>query len=133
MTRIPVLVVDDQLNMVRMIRQVLHDMGFRDIFDAHDGTTALAQIKMRAPGLIISDLKMEPMDGLDLLRAVRAHEQLASVPFLMLTGTNDRDRILAAKDAGVSDYMVKPFAVRTLRRKIEKLLAATWAPQPLGP
>ncbi|HUB94850.1 MAG TPA: response regulator, partial [Stellaceae bacterium] len=104
--------------MVRMIRRVLRDLGFADVSEAHDGRAALAVLEARPHGLVISDLKMEPMDGLALLRAIRAHERLASLPFLMLTGVSDRDRILAAKAAGVSDYMVKPFTVLTLKRKI---------------
>jgi two-component system, chemotaxis family, chemotaxis protein CheY len=124
LTKISVLVVDDQANMVRMIRRVLRELGFADISEAHDGQAALTILEARPHGLIISDLRMEPMDGLALLRAVRGHEQLASVPFIMLTGVGDRDRIIAAKEAGVSDYMVKPFTIQTLKRKLEKLLGS---------
>jgi two-component system chemotaxis response regulator CheY len=125
LTKISVLVVDDQANMVRMIRRVLRDLGFADISEAHDGQAALALMETRTYGLIISDLRMEPMDGLALLRAVRGHEQRASTPFIMLTGVGDRDRIIAAKEAGVSDYVVKPFTIQTLKRKLEKLLGST--------
>src|SRR5580658_6444821 len=113
LTKISVLVVDDQANMVRMIRRVLRDLGFADISEAHDGQGALALLEARPHGLIISDLRMEPMDGLALLRAVRGNDQHASVPFIMLTGVGDRDRIIAAEEAGVSDYVVKPFTVQT--------------------
>ena len=128
LTKISVLVVDDQANMVRMIRRVLRDLGFSDISEANDGHTALLQLEARTRGLVISDLNMAPMDGLTLLRAVRAHPRAGSVPFLMLTGVADRDPILAAKAAGVSDYLVKPFTVQALKAKLEKLLTPARAP-----
>ena len=115
----PILVVDDYQTMVRIIRNLLKQIGFEDIDDASDGHLALAKLKERRYGLVISDWNMEPMTGYDLLRHVRSDEALKATPFIMVTGESKTDNVIAAKKAGVSNYIVKPFNAQTLRTKIE--------------
>ena len=118
----PILVVDDYQTMVRIIRNLLKQLGFEDVDDASDGTTALAKLKQKQYGLVISDWNMEPMTGLDLLKEVRADASLKSMPFIMVTAESKTENVVAAKQAGVSNYIVKPFNAETLRDKIEKVL-----------
>lgn len=118
----PVLVVDDYQAMRRMIRTVLIQIGFANIDFAADGATALAKLRGQSYSLIISDLKMEPMSGLGLLREVRLDERLRNVPFIMVTAASDVEKVVAARDAGVSDYIVKPFTMDVLSKKIAGLL-----------
>jgi two-component system chemotaxis response regulator CheY len=115
----PVLVVDDYNTMVRIIRNLLRQLGFESIDDASDGTAALAMMRARKYGLVISDWNMEPMSGYDLLREVRADAALADTPFIMVTAESKTENVIAAKKAGVSNYIVKPFNAQTLRNKIE--------------
>ena len=115
----PVLVVDDYNTMVRIIRNLLRQLGFDTIDDATDGTTALAKMRERKYALVISDWNMEPMSGYDLLREVRADPSLATTPFIMVTAESKTENVIAAKKAGVSNYIVKPFNAQTLRNKIE--------------
>jgi two-component system chemotaxis response regulator CheY len=116
---IPVLVVDDYSTMVRIIRNLLRQLGFVDIDDAGDGKAALAKLHGRKYGLVISDWNMEPMTGYDLLKEVRADPHLAQTPFIMVTAESKIDNVIAAKKAGVSDYIVKPFNAQTLKSKID--------------
>jgi two-component system chemotaxis response regulator CheY len=115
----PVLVVDDYNTMVRIIRNLLRQIGFEAVDDACDGATALAKMHARKYGLVISDWNMEPMSGYDLLREVRADPALAATPFIMVTAESKTENVIAAKKAGVSNYIVKPFNAQTLRNKIE--------------
>lgn len=115
----PVLVVDDYATMVRIIRNLLKQIGFSDIDDAADGTEALRKTANRRYGLVISDWNMEPMTGLELLRAVRADETLRTTPFIMVTAESKTENVIAAKKAGVNNYIVKPFNATTLQAKIE--------------
>ena len=115
----PVLVVDDYSTMVRIIRNLLKQIGFEDVDDANDGATALAKMRARKYGLVISDWNMEPMTGYDLLREVRADPNLATTPFIMITAESKTENVIAAKKAGVSNYIVKPFNAATLKTKIE--------------
>ena len=116
-----VLVVDDFESMRRIVRQLLHDMGFRDITLADDGTTALAMLKQDDFGFLVTDWHMPEMDGIDLVRAVRADPRLKPIPILMVTAEAKREQIIEAVKAGVNDYVVKPFTPQVLKAKIEKL------------
>jgi two-component system chemotaxis response regulator CheY len=116
---IPVLVVDDYSTMVRIVRNLLKQLGFVDIDDAGDGKAALAKLRGRKYGLVISDWNMEPMNGYDLLKEVRADPRLAQTPFIMVTAESKTDNVIAAKKAGVSNYIVKPFNAHTLKSKID--------------
>lgn len=121
---IPVLVVDDYSTMVRIIRNLLKQLGFVEIDEANDGRAALAKMRERQYGLVISDWNMEPMTGYDLLQQVRGDETLADTPFIMITAESKTENIIAAKRAGVSNYIVKPFNAQTLKDKIEAVFAA---------
>ena len=115
----PVLVVDDYSTMVRIIRNLLKQLGFVDVDDAKDGASALIKMRVKRYGLVISDWNMEPMTGYDLLREVRADPNLATTPFIMITAESKTENVIAAKKAGVNNYIVKPFNAATLKTKIE--------------
>jgi two-component system chemotaxis response regulator CheY len=115
----PVLVVDDYNTMVRIIRNLLRQLGFEHIDDASDGSAALEKMRQRKYGLVISDWNMEPMTGYDLLRQMRADPELGRTPFIMVTAESKTENVIAAKKAGVSNYIVKPFNAQTLKNKIE--------------
>lgn len=119
----PILVVDDYNTMVRIIRNLLKQIGFQDVDDASDGASALQRLHERSYGLVISDWNMEPMTGYDLLKEMRADPQLASVPFIMITAESKTENVVAAKQAGVSNYIIKPFNAQTLKSKIEAVFA----------
>ena len=120
----PVLIVDDYQAMVRIIRNLLQQLGFQQVDEAHDGEEALAKLQQRAYGLVISDWNMEPMSGLELLQRVRAHPVLKNLPFIMVTAENRDDRIAMARAAGVSGYVVKPFNADTLGQRIASVIGA---------
>jgi two-component system chemotaxis response regulator CheY len=115
----PVLVVDDYSTMVRIIRNLLKQVGFVHVDDANDGTSALAKMRATKYGLVISDWNMEPMTGYDLLQQVRGDKKLAETPFIMITAESKTENVIAAKKAGVNNYIVKPFNAETLKSKIE--------------
>jgi two-component system chemotaxis response regulator CheY len=117
--RMPVLVVDDYNTMIRILRNLLKQLGFEDIDDAADGSAALAKMHGKKYGLVISDWNMEPMTGYDLLRQVRSDPGLAKTPFIMVTAESKTENVIAAKKAGVNNYIVKPFNAQTLQNKIE--------------
>jgi two-component system chemotaxis response regulator CheY len=117
----PVLVVDDYSTMVRIIRNLLGQLGFADVDDARDGASALEKMRAKKYGLVISDWNMEPMTGYDLLKEVRADPGLGSVPFIMVTAESKTENVIAAKKAGVNTYIVKPFNAQTLKSKIESV------------
>jgi two-component system chemotaxis response regulator CheY len=121
--KMPVLVVDDYGTMVRIIRNLLRQLGFSDIDDAPDGAVALEKMTSKRYGLVISDWNMEPMTGFDLLRRVRATPQLETTPFIMVTAESKTENVIAAKKAGVNNYIVKPFNAQTLKSKIEAVFA----------
>ena len=121
---IPILVVDDYNTMIRIIRNLLRQIGFENIDDAADGSSALARMRGKKYGLIISDWNMEPMTGFDLLREVRGDPNLAATPFIMVTAEAKTENVIAAKQAGASNYIVKPFNAQTLKTKIEAVFAA---------
>ena len=119
----PVLVVDDYNTMIRIIRNLLKQLGFEDIDDAADGSAALAKMREKRYGLVISDWNMEPMTGYELLKEVRADPSLAKTPFIMVTAESKTENVIAAKKAGVDNYIVKPFNAQTLKAKIEAVFA----------
>jgi two-component system chemotaxis response regulator CheY len=119
----PVLVVDDYSTMIRIIRNLLKQIGFENIDDAPDGTSALAKMQEKRYGLVISDWNMEPMSGYELLKEVRASSALAKTPFIMVTAESKTENVIAAKKAGVNNYIVKPFNAQTLKIKIEAVFA----------
>lgn len=122
---LPVLVVDDYRTMARIIRNLLKAIGFTDIDEAADGSEALGKLAERDYGLIISDWNMLPMTGYEFLQRVRASERHSHLPFLMVTAESKTENVIAAKKAGVSNYIVKPFTAETLRAKIEAVLGAS--------
>jgi two-component system chemotaxis response regulator CheY len=117
----PVLVVDDYSTMVRIIRNLLRQLGFADVDEANDGTSALAKMHAKRYGLVISDWNMEPMSGFDLLQQVRSDPELGATPFIMVTAESKTDNVIAARRAGVNSYIVKPFNAQTLKAKIESV------------
>jgi len=117
-----VLVVDDYRTMARIIRNLLKTIGFTDIDEAADGSEALTRLEEKDYGLIISDWNMLPMTGYEFLQRVRASERHSHIPFLMVTAESKTENVIAAKKAGVSNYIVKPFTAETLRNKIEAVL-----------
>ena len=119
----PVLVVDDYNTMIRILRNLLKQLGFQDIDDATDGTAALVKMRQKHYGLVISDWNMEPMTGYDLLKEVRSDPGLARTPFIMVTAESKTENVIAAKKAGVNNYIVKPFNAQTLKTKIEAVFA----------
>ena len=115
---ISILIVDDYHTMVRIIRNLLRQLGFENIDDAADGSAALAKMRAKTYGLVISDWNMAPMTGYDLLRQVRADPAIGKTPFIMVTAESKTENVIAAKKAGVDNYIVKPFNVQTLQHKI---------------
>ena len=122
--KIPILIVDDYKTMLRIVRNLLTQLGFDNVDEASDGSAALAKLKEKRFGLIISDWNMQPMSGIELLRAVRADGELKQLPFIMVTAESRADNALAAKEAGASNYIIKPFNAETLKTKIESVLSA---------
>ena len=117
-----ILIVDDYKTMLRIIRNLLRQLEFQNIDDASDGGDALQKLQQRTYDLIISDWNMEPMTGLQLLREVRRCDRLRHIPFIMITAESKTENVVAAKQAGVSNYIVKPFNAETLKGKIEMVL-----------
>ncbi|MCG8360436.1 MAG: response regulator [Kiloniellales bacterium] len=117
-----VLIVDDYKTMLRIIRNLLKQLGFHNVDEATDGAAALQKLREKDYGLCISDWNMEPMSGLQLLKEVRADEKLKSLPFIMITAESKSENVLAAKQAGVSNYIVKPFNAATLKNKLVTVL-----------
>jgi len=115
----PVLVVDDYKTMIRIIRNLLKQLGFSDVDDAADGEEALSKLRQRRYGLVISDWNMEPMTGYELLKQVRGDDTLGKTPFIMVTAESKTENVIAAKKAGVNNYIVKPFNAQTLKAKID--------------
>ncbi len=113
-----ILIVDDYKTMLRIIRNLLKQLGFENVDEATDGTSALQKIRERPYGLVISDWNMEPMTGIELLREVRADEKVKGTPFIMVTAESKTENVIAAKQAGVNNYIVKPFTAETLKQKM---------------
>lgn len=118
-----ILIVDDYTTMLRIIKNLLKQLGFNNVDEATDGTMALEKIKNKTYGLVISDWNMEPMTGLDLLKSVRgSNDNFSKVPFIMITAESKTENVIAAKQAGVNNYIVKPFNAETLKTKIASVL-----------
>jgi two-component system chemotaxis response regulator CheY len=118
-----VMIVDDYNTMLRILRNLLRQLDINNVEEATDGEKALDLLRRNAFDLVISDWNMAPMTGLDLLRAVRADEKLRRIPFIMVTAESKTENVITAKQAGVSNYIVKPFNAETLRMKIESVFA----------
>ena len=113
---------DDYKTMLRIIRNLLAELGFKNVDEATDGSAALETLRAKKYDLVISDWNVEPMTGLDLLREVRADEQLKPMPFIMVTAESKTENVVAAKKAGVNNYIVKPFNAATLRSKVAAVI-----------
>jgi two-component system, chemotaxis family, chemotaxis protein CheY len=119
------LVVDDFSTMRRIIKNLLHDLGYPNVTEADDGKTALPMLQSGGYDFLISDWNMPGMSGLDLIKAVRSDAKLAKLPVLMLTAEAKREQIIEAAQAGVNGYVIKPFTAETLKEKLDKILGAT--------
>ena len=117
-----VLIVDDYKTMLRIMRNLLKQLDFNNVDEASDGAMALEKLRGKNYGLVISDWNMEPMTGLQLLKEVRADDKLKSMPFIMVTAESKSENVIAAKQAGVSNYIVKPFNADTLKTKMSSVL-----------
>ncbi len=116
-----ILVVDDFSTMRRIVKNLLGDLGFKNIEEADDGNTALPKLQSGNFDFLVTDWNMPGMTGIDLLKAVRADPNLASLPVLMVTAESKREQIIEAAQAGVNGYVVKPFTAGTLEEKITKI------------
>jgi two-component system chemotaxis response regulator CheY len=123
-TSMPVLVVDDYKTMIRIIRNLLKQLGFVNVDEASDGSSALGMMREKQYGLVISDWNMVPMTGYELLREVRADDHLSRTPLIMVPAESKTDNVIAAKKAGVNNYIVKPFNAATLKAKIDAVFGA---------
>jgi two-component system chemotaxis response regulator CheY len=118
----PILIVDDYKTMLRIVRNLLNQLGFNNIDEATDGTMALEKLTQKPFRMIISDWNMQPMSGLDLLKKVRADERFSKLPFIMVTAESKAENIMIAKQAGVNNYIIKPFNAETLKMKLTAVL-----------
>ncbi len=117
-----ILVVDDMKSMVKIIESLLRQLGFRNIDEASDGTKALEKLKSDKFDIVLSDWNMQPMSGFDLLKAIRADAALKHLPVILITAESKVENIVAAKQAGVNNYIVKPFNAVTLKEKLVAVL-----------
>ncbi len=117
-----VLIVDDYKTMLRIIRNLLQQLGFKNVDEAADGSQALSKLRGKEYDLVISDWNMEPMTGYQLLKEVRSDDRLKATPFIMVTAESKTENVVAAKKAGVSNYIVKPFNAATLKSKMVAVL-----------
>ena len=120
----PILIVDDYKTMLRIIRNLLRQLGLNNVDEAMDGSAALQKLRDKSYGLVISDWNMEPMSGLQLLQEVRADVKLKETPFIMITAESKTENVVAAKQAGVNNYIVKPFNAATLKTKLTSVIGA---------
>jgi len=120
-----ILIVDDYSTMLRILRNLLRQLDLNNVEEAQNGEEALFQMRKQPVDLVISDWNMQPMTGIDLLRQVRADEKLKRIPFIMVTAESKTENVIVAKQAGVSNYIVKPFNAETLRMKIESVFKVT--------
>ena len=117
-----ILIVDDYKTMIRIIRNLLKQIGFENVDDAADGQEAYDKMKQNKYGLVISDWNMEPLTGYELLQKVRGDETMNKTPFIMVTAESKTENVVAAKRAGVNNYIVKPFNAGTLKSKMSAVL-----------
>ncbi len=120
--KMPILIVDDYKTMLRIVRNLLQQLGFNNVDEAMDGSQALTMLRGKPYGLVISDWNMEPMTGYQLLKEVRADAKLGELPFIMVTAESKTDNVIAAKKAGVNNYIVKPFNAATLKTKMSAVI-----------
>lgn len=120
----PILIVDDYSTMLRIIKNLLKQIGFENVDEATDGTMAWGKLQEKPYKLVISDWNMEPMSGYELLQKVRGDEKTKALPFIMITAESKTENVVAAKQAGVSNYIVKPFNALTLKQKMEAVFGA---------
>lgn len=116
-----ILIVDDFSTMRRIIKNLLRDLGFNNTQEADDGTTALPMLQKGDFDFVVTDWNMPGMQGIDLLKAIRADDKLKNIPVLMVTAEAKREQIIAAAQAGVNGYVVKPFTAATLKEKLDKI------------
>jgi len=116
---LPVLIVDDYKTTVRIVSNLLRQIGFENLDEASNGEEALQKLETGSYGLVLSDWNMEPMSGYELLTRIRRHPTLGDTPFVMITAETREENILAAKSAGADNYIIKPFTAETLRGKLE--------------
>ncbi len=121
-TNMPILIVDDYKTMLRIIRNLLRQLGFENVDEATDGSEALEKLRGKSYELIISDWHMEPMSGMELLTEIRSDGKLKDTPFIMITAESKTETVISAKEAGVSNYIVKPFNAETLKSKLVAVL-----------
>jgi len=121
-TNMRVLIVDDYHTMLRILRNLLRQLNLENVDEASDGEEAFLKLQAQPPDLIISDWNMKPITGLDLLKRVRADAKVKRIPFIMVTAESKTENVIAAKQAGVSNYIVKPFNSETLRAKIASVM-----------
>ena len=117
-----ILIVDDYKTMLRIIRNLLKQLAFNNVDEATDGSQALQKLRQKDYKMVISDWNMEPMTGLQLLQEERADDKLKSLPFVMVTAESKTENVVAAKEAGVSNYIVKPFNAATLKTKLSTVV-----------
>ena len=117
-----VLVVDDDKSMVRIVRGMLNQLGFVNVDDAPDGAAAMALLKEKTYGLVLSDWNMQPVTGLELLKQVRAEEKTRATPFVMVTAEAKVENVIAARQAGVNNYVIKPFTLAVLKQKLTSVV-----------
>ncbi len=120
--KMPILIVDDYKTMLRIIRNLMKQLGFDNVDEAMDGSAALRILREKPYSLVISDWNMEPMSGMQLLQEVRADTKLKAMPFIMITAESKTENVVAAKEAGVSNYIVKPFNAATLKTKLQAVI-----------
>ena len=119
-----ILLVDDMVTMRRIVKNILKQLGFVNVEEAENGQEALQKLRADTYGFVVSDWNMPVMTGIDMLRAVRADEKLKTTPVLMVTAEAQQSNLIEAVQAGVSNYIVKPFTAETLQEKIEKILSS---------
>lgn len=117
-----ILIVDDYKTMLRIVRNLLKQLGFDNVDEATDGSAALQKLRGKSYDLAISDWNMEPMTGYQLLKEIRADEKLSGTPFIMVTAESKTENVIAAKKAGVNNYIVKPFNAATLKTKMSSVI-----------
>ncbi len=120
--KMPILIVDDFKTMLRIVRNLLTKLGLSDMDEATDGMDALAKLKNRNYGLVVSDWNMQPMTGYELLQKVRGDDRLKSLPFVMVTAESKVENVIAARQAGVNNYIIKPFSAEVLKAKLKTVL-----------
>jgi two-component system, chemotaxis family, chemotaxis protein CheY len=119
--KIKILIVDDFSTMRRIVKNVLKQLGFNNIDEAEDGTQALAKLRSGAFGFLVSDWNMPNMDGIELLKTIRKDPVLKDLPVLMVTAEAEKDKVITAIQAGVNNYVVKPFTAETFKEKMDRI------------